>query len=234
MKVQTVATTTMHRMDHGCVPDPEGETFHALLSAIRAINPSALSSLSTQPAQTMMSTDYEALYEVLCSGGHAHGFVDGEKHLPAFVWSDGELWKLAYRGGYTQGSLKETLVDQCQRLCLQWVAPLPSQTEGLDKEAIERQTMIDVELAYPDPMLESFNGPRSLEWWKEECEKASIRRNAAYPLLLRERLSLPRQKGEVDMETVIDIRAAIIELMGTGVKVPTTEELISYMATSPK
>lgn len=51
MKVQTVATTTMHRMDHGCVPDPEGETFHALLSAIRAINPSALSSLPTQPAQ---------------------------------------------------------------------------------------------------------------------------------------------------------------------------------------
>lgn len=44
---------------------------------------------------------------------------------------------------------------------------------------------------------------------------------------------LPRQKGEVDMETVIDIRAAIIELMGTGVKVPTTEELIAYMATSP-
>ena len=45
--------------------------------------------------------------------------------------------------------------------------------------------------------------------------------------------NLPRHKGEVDMETVIDIRAAIIELMGTGVKVPTTEDLIAYMATSP-
>jgi len=152
-KVQTVATTTMHKMDHGCVPDPEGETFHALLSAIRAINPSALSSLSTQPAQT--------------------------EGLEASVW----IATIVYPNG-----------DESHRY------------------AATREAAAQL---------------------GHESTRVSGTVVSVLPAFARS-LSLPRQKGEVDMETVIDIRAAIIELMGTGVKVPTTEELIAYMATSPK
>jgi len=106
------------------------------------------------------------------------------------------------------------------------LAPAPSQTDWLDPKALAILFHDTYERLAP-----SFGYDTRKETRTFDPDSA----NGKLMIAVCSEVSryLPRQKGEVDMETVIDIRAAIIELMGTGVKVPTTEDLIAYMATSP-
>lgn len=157
---------------------------------------SALSSISTQPAQ---NADIDKIMEVV--GGEANGAAE----------------RIAHEISEPRKALEQMCSFIRLRLCNELrVAPLPSHTEGLEELAREwvRKTY---------GLTLAANSAISFDTAEFVKLVAAFARS----------LSIPRQKGEVDMETVIDIRAAIIELMGTGVKVPTTEELIAYMATSP-
>ena len=79
MKVQSIAITTMHKMDHGFVPDPEGETFQALMEAIGTINPSALAALSEIEAHPQ-TEDLEAHREELIEMAARFFTEDGVYH----------------------------------------------------------------------------------------------------------------------------------------------------------
>ena len=104
----------------------------------------ALSSLSAQPAQTMMSTDYEALYELLCKGGEALGWVwpKGKDAYRESAWmrmSDKRWMQIHYvdeqglSDAWESDEGKDVFITECTRLKLEWVAPLPSQTEEVAK-----------------------------------------------------------------------------------------------------
>jgi hypothetical protein len=217
---------------------------------------SALSSLSTQPAQTTDQLLIDMLMDLSKKVANVNG-IGGTRD-----------WLVAELG---------VIISHAQ----DGVAPAPSQTEGLEasvwiativypngdeshRYAATREAAVQLghestrvsgtvvsvlpafalSLPRQTPTVEQVT--EAVWRWAIDARMVNAQTSTFYLMKdLRSRIetvlppsdavkSLPRQKGEVDMETVIDIRAAIIELMGTGVKVPTTEDLIAYMATSPK
>ena len=133
----------------------------------------AISSLS-RPAQTMMSRDYEALYATLGVGNFAYvtmRIVGSEYSTKATAASLG-----------MNDRTKAECIAEWSAVKLEWVAPLPSQTDGLE-EAIAQ-------------FARNFCG----KWATTFCSHDSV----AVVVELREALekfmqgrSLPRQKGEV-------------------------------------
>mgnify|MGYP005609369521 CR=1 FL=1 len=132
----------------------------------------AISSLS-RPAQTMMSRDYEALYATLGVGNFAYvtmRIVGSEYSTKATAASLG-----------MNDRTKAECIAEWSAVKLEWVAPLPSQTDGLE-EAVAQ-------------FARNFCG----KWATTFCSHDSV----AVVVELREALekfmqgrSLPRQKGE--------------------------------------
>lgn len=104
----------------------------------------SLEALLRQPAQLVMSTDYEALYEHLKAGGEAISYVHYERS-EGMPQSRNLCGAKRMPNGTTLlsgGSVQEIMslhlnafVSECQRLNLEWVAPRqPAQTEDLEAE----------------------------------------------------------------------------------------------------
>lgn len=142
----------------------------------------------TQPSQTMMSTDYEALYELLCKGGEALGWIDHNmyprKRNPVLIVATEDgigigNSSVRYANRTSVNGEGGLFRKRCEGLNLEWVAPLPSQTEGLEDLARE---------------------------WVRETYGLNLAANSAISFDTAEfvklvaafarSLSLPRQKGE--------------------------------------
>ncbi len=74
---------------------------------------------------------------------------------------------------------------------------------------------------------------RAREWWDRNAEPVDDHNTHPSLWLAAFARSLSAPKV-VDIDTVIDIRSAIVHLMGTGVTLPTNEEILTYMATTPE
>jgi len=141
----------------------------------------ALSSLSAQPAQTMMSTDYEALRKHLNHRDHfALGIVGGEPVLLRMMPNGTTPIKgMMYRG--ILSAHKTAFMNECTRLGLEWVAPLPSQTEGLEE---------------PDHICDLLMELHGEFYGKGKAHADAFRVIPKVVDFIKSR-SLPRQKGEV-------------------------------------
>lgn len=170
-----------------------------------------------QPSQAMMSTDYEALYELLCKGGEALGKCLGQGLLLGYHDAAGrnekELWI-----GLRPCSTKESFIAECTRLRLEWVAPLPSQTEGMEIDHNHPEWQCSNHLTLEELKAGAWRDPISFEDAEKVADTPAVHeaiQNFSHDpsgdngtemvrtiLEHGAALSLPRQKGDVEKDTL--------------------------------